>query len=145
MSGSLFPINKNCRTQEGFCAQEPHRVWLGFTPTHCLGLTFVLEVLVREGPSQKCLRRLRVTVGAAVGLPSDRHWPLCRPDQASTRPRTLSWWWRGVPSLQLPPHIAVLMSPRFPSAHAVASVGRTGKFYFQVRIAMVLLYIITGF
>ena len=101
---SLFPINKNCRTQEGFCAQEPRRVWLGFTPTHCLGLTFVLGVLVREGPSQKCLRRLRVTVGAAVGLPSDRRWPLYSPDQASARPPTLSRWWRGVPSLQLPPH-----------------------------------------
>ena len=89
MSGSLFPINKNCRTQEGFCAQEPHRAWLGFSPTHCLGLTFVLGVLDREGPSQKCLRRLRVTVTAMVGLPSDRHWPLCSPDQASMRPSDL--------------------------------------------------------
>ena len=31
---SLFPVIKKWGTQKGFCAQEPHRVLLGFRPSH---------------------------------------------------------------------------------------------------------------
>ena len=64
----------------------------GFTPTHCLGLTFVLGVLVREGPSQKCLRRQQ----SLVFLQTDAG-PCAAPIRPPRGPLTLSQWWRGCP------------------------------------------------
>lgn len=137
----LFGINKKTagHRKASLCPGAPQGL-AGFTPTHCLGITLSWESSRRRRTLPEVPEKT-----AVVGLPSDRRWPLCSPDQASTRPLTLSQWWRGVSHpCSPPPPVAVLMNPLFPSAHAVASVGRTGKFISK-GITIVLLYIITGF